>query len=111
MVWTVKSQSQNRPINRAITYDMATGYELSRSGFADKHIIDRAVSYGIAWHEGQLFGWVNQLIGLLTALALIILMVSGFIMWRRRKPDDLLGAPLRSAVPAKSRAWSRSSWC
>ena len=103
MIWTVKSQSQNRPINRAITYDMATGEELSRTGFADKHVIDRAVNYGIAWHEGQLFGWVNQLVGLLTALALITLMISGFVMWRMRKPDDLLGAPPSPAVPTKIR--------
>lgn len=101
MAWTVRVQSQNRPINRAITYDMATGEELTRTGFADKHVIDRVVNYGIAWHEGQLFGWVNQLIGLLTALALITLMVSGFIMWRRRRPEDVLGAPPIPAVPAK----------
>jgi uncharacterized iron-regulated membrane protein len=101
MAWTVRVQSQNRPINRAITYDMATGEELSREGFADKHVIDRVVNYGIAWHEGQLFGWINQLIGVLTALGLVTLMVSGFIMWRRRKPDDLLGAPPLLAMPVK----------
>ncbi len=101
MAWTIGVQSQNRPINRAITYDAATGQELSRTGFAEKHFIDRAVNYGIAWHEGQLFGWVNQLVGLLTALGLITLMVSGFVMWRRRKPVALLGAPSLPAVPGK----------
>jgi uncharacterized iron-regulated membrane protein len=101
MAWTVRVQSQNRPINRAITYDVATGEELSRAGFADKHVIDRVVNYGIAWHEGQLFGWVNQLVGLLTALGLITLMISGFVMWRRRKPDDMLGAPPLPAVRAR----------
>ncbi len=93
MVWTVKSASQNLPANRTITYDMASGAELSRTGFADKHPIDQAVLYGIAWHEGHLFGWVNQLIGLLTAIALMAMVVSGFVMWRRRKPDAGLGAP------------------
>jgi uncharacterized iron-regulated membrane protein len=101
MAWTVKSEAQNRPLNKTITFDVATGGELSRTGFADKHVIDRAVNYGIAWHEGQLFGWVNQLVGVLTALALITLVVSGFLMWRRRKPDDLLGAPSMPAVPQK----------
>jgi len=28
-----------------------------------------------------------------TALALITLSISGFLMWRRRKPEDMLGAP------------------
>jgi len=97
MTWTIQSDSQNRPLRTTIRYDMATGEELSRTGFAEKHVIDKAVGYGIAWHEGQLFGWVNQLIGVLTAAALITLVVSGFLMWRRRKPDDQLGAP---ALPA-----------
>jgi uncharacterized iron-regulated membrane protein len=104
MVWTVKSEAQNRPLNASITYDMATGKELSRKGFAEKHPIDKAIAYGIAWHEGQLFGWVNQLIGLLTALALITLVISGFVMWRRRKPESGLGAPPIPSSPARSKA-------
>ena len=47
--------------------------------------------------------WVNQLIGVLTAIGLIIMAVSGFVLWRRRKPDDALGAPPVAAVPPKMR--------
>jgi uncharacterized iron-regulated membrane protein len=103
MAWKVKSEAQNRPLNREVIFDAATGNELSRKGFADKHVIDRAVNYGIAWHEGQLFGWINQLAGVLTAVALNVLVISGFLMWRRRKPDDALGAPPVAAVPPKMR--------
>lgn len=101
MAWTVKSESQNRPLNVVITYDPATGRELSRKGQGDKHVIDQAVADGIAWHEGQLFGWVNQLIGLITALMLVALAVSSFVLWRRRKPANLLGAPPLPVVPAR----------
>lgn len=100
-VWTVKSEAQNRPLRMTITYDAATGAEVGRQAFAEKHVIDRVVGYGVAWHEGQLFGWVNQLIGVLTALALIALTVSGFVMWRRRKPAKSLGAPPLPAIPAR----------
>ena len=103
MAWTIKSESQNRPLNRKITYDVATGKELSRTSFADKHVIDQAVNYGIAWHEGQLFGWINQLVGVLSALGLITLVISGYMIWRRRKPVDALGAPIAPAVPQKIR--------
>jgi uncharacterized iron-regulated membrane protein len=102
MAWTIKSEAQNRPLNRSIMVDMATGRELSRSSFADKHPIDQAVGYGIAWHEGALFGWVNQLIGLMTAIALVTMAVSGFVLWRRRKPDGL-GAPPASRLPPRMR--------
>jgi uncharacterized iron-regulated membrane protein len=101
MAWTIKSQSQNRTVNQTIKIDLATGAETERTGFAQKHPIDQIVGYGISWHEGQLFGWINQLIGVLTAVALITLMVTSFIMWRRRKPADSLGAPPASSTPAR----------
>lgn len=103
MVWTVKSEAQNRPLQRSVTYGITSGREISRSGFAAKHPVDRVINYGIAWHEGQLFGWVNQLIGLLTAAGLVTLAVSGFLLWRRRKPAGQLGAPPSPPAPAELR--------
>lgn len=90
--WTIRSDSQNRPLRVRITYDPVTGQETSRETFADSHPIDQIVGYGVAWHEGQLLGWVNQLIGVITALMLVTLSVTGFVMWRRRKPLGALGA-------------------
>src|SRR5690606_25978755 len=56
----------------------------------------------IAWHQGQLFGWVNQLIGVLTAVGLVTLATSGFVLWRRRKPGSRLGAPrMEGKLPAR----------
>ncbi|WP_338446490.1 PepSY domain-containing protein [Pelagerythrobacter marensis] len=92
-VWTAMSMSQNRPLARTVTYDPVTGAETGRSGFADKHPIDRAVGYGIAWHEGQLFGLPNQLLGLATALALIAVSVLGATMWWKRRPHGRIAAP------------------
>ena len=83
-----------------ITYHGATGAELARTGFADQHPIDQVIGYGIAWHEGQLFGPVNQAIGVATALALVTMSITGFLMWRRRRPQGVLGAP---ALPAERR--------
>ena len=92
-VWTVKSEAQNRPLIRTVTYDPQTGEELSRSGFADKHPIDRAINIGISWHEGALFGLANQIMGLLIALALIALSVLGLALWVKRRPSGRLAAP------------------
>jgi uncharacterized iron-regulated membrane protein len=101
MEWSVKSNTQNRPNRVMITYDMATGTQLDRQDFASRHVIDRVVGYGIAWHEGALLGWFNVAAGLFTAVALTTLMVSGFIMWRRRRPEAVLGAPPLPHVPAR----------
>lgn len=101
MAWTVKSEAQNRPLRVSISYDAASGAEIGRETFAGKHRIDRVMGYGIAWHEGQLFGWANQAIGVLTAIALITLAVSGFVMWWRRRPEGALGAPPLPAMPSR----------
>jgi uncharacterized iron-regulated membrane protein len=102
-VWTAKSEAQNRPLQRSVTYDPISGREIAREGFAEKHPIDRFVNYGIAWHEGQLFGWFNQLVGVLTAAMLVTLTISGFVMWRKRRPAGSgLGAP-----PAPARKVAR----
>ncbi len=91
--WTAKSEPQNRPLGRQVTYDPATGAETGRRSFSDQHVIDRVVNTGIAWHEGQLFGLANQLIGVATALALIGISIAGILMWLKRRPQGRLGAP------------------
>lgn len=94
--WTGKSNTQNRPLRVSVDLDANTGEILSRNDFADKQFLDRLVGYGIAIHEGQLFGWLNQLLGLITALGLIIVSVSGTVMWWRKRKKNELGAPNKS---------------
>jgi uncharacterized iron-regulated membrane protein len=96
----VRSDTQDRPLRVTLHYD-DMGMLLAREDLATRHPIDRVVAYGVAWHEGQLLGPVNQLIGLMTALMLVTMAVSGCVMWRRRKPEGELGAPHRFSIPAR----------
>ena len=91
--WTGRSDTQNRPKRLTLRLDGATGQVVNRKDFAQGAFLDRAIGYGVAAHEGQLFGWPNQLLGLCTALGLITVTISGFVMWWRRKPVKRLGAP------------------
>lgn len=91
--WIGKSDTQNRPWRVTVDVDPQSGAILSRTNFADKPMLDRVVGYGVAVHEGQLFGWFNQLLGLFTALGLVAVVVSGVVMWFRRRPVTTLGAP------------------
>jgi uncharacterized iron-regulated membrane protein len=95
--WTLTSYTQNRPLGISISYDPGTGAEVARDAFADQHAVDRVVGYGLAWHEGALFGGINQAVGVLTAAALVTLSITGFLMWRRRRPAGALGAPVLPA--------------
>ncbi|MDO7843208.1 PepSY-associated TM helix domain-containing protein [Sphingomonas immobilis] len=92
--WTAKSDAADRPQRTDLALDGATGRILSRKDFAQRRLVDRIVGYGVAVHEGQLFGWLNQLLNLVTALGLILLSVSSVVMWWRRRPDGKLGAPI-----------------
>jgi uncharacterized iron-regulated membrane protein len=91
--WRVRSETQNRPRVRELTLDPVTGALLHEDRFADKSAFDKAIHVGIAAHEGQLFGLPNQLLGLATALGLLLLCVSASVMWWRRRPGGSLGVP------------------
>lgn len=97
--WTVASDASDRPLRSDAQVDGATGRLVGTVAFADRHWIDRIIGYGIAVHEGALFGLANQILGTLTALLLVVLAVSGGVMWWRRRPTGLLGAPVPSARP------------
>ncbi len=91
--WTAKSNTPNRPYRVNLVLNGTTGEIVSREEFKDRHWVDQIVSTGIAAHEGQLFGWPNQILGMLTAVGLILLSVSGMVMWWRRRDHGVLGAP------------------
>jgi len=93
--WKLTSQSQNRMLRQNAWLDNKTGEVIKRNNFSDKALVDQIIGVGISAHEGQLFGWANQLLGVIAALGLITLSVSGFILWRKRKPVNRLGAPNR----------------
>ncbi|MGV3582931.1 MAG: PepSY-associated TM helix domain-containing protein [Methylophilus sp.] len=98
--WMASSKAQNRPLRVDLVLDAKTGTIISRRNFADRPLFDRIIGYGIAIHEGQLFGWFNQLLGLLTALGLTLLSVSAVILWWRRRAPGVLGAPNRRESPS-----------
>lgn len=92
-VWTVRSLHPNRANRVTIHYDRWTGQEKMRITMADKHWFKRLVSHGVSLHEGHLFGPLNQALGVLTALAVIAIAVTGPLMWWRRRPKGSWAAP------------------
>ncbi|WP_036142553.1 PepSY-associated TM helix domain-containing protein [Luteibacter sp. 9135] len=91
--WTARSDTQNRPQRVDVGLDAATGAVTSRTAFADRPLLDRLIGYGVAIHEGQLFAPLNQILGVVTALGLLMLSTSAVVLWWRRRPAGTLGAP------------------
>jgi uncharacterized iron-regulated membrane protein len=91
--WTARSDADDRPRRSELTLDPVTGAVLKRTTFAHKPLLDRIIGYGIAIHEGVLFAPLNQILGVFTALGLMTLCASAALMWWRRRPQGVLGAP------------------
>lgn len=84
-----------------IHLDRYSGEVLGDVRFADYGAIAKAVEWGVAIHMGNYFGRLNQMIMLFTCLAIIALVITGLIMWWRRRPHTGLGAPRALAPPRK----------
>ncbi len=97
--WKVSSQTQNRPRRADAWIDGYSGETLRSQAFSERKMVDKIIGYGIAAHEGQLFGWFNLALGVLTTLGLVLMSVSGFILWWKRKPQGALGAPKSTGQP------------
>lgn len=91
--WLVKSNAANRPDRATVEIDGRSGELVGRENFDQRHWIDRVVGYGIALHEGAFFGLANQLFNLAVLIGLVTLALSGVVLWWRRRPEGVLGAP------------------
>jgi uncharacterized iron-regulated membrane protein len=91
--WTARSDAANRPLRVTLTLDATSGAVLKRQDFGSRPLLDRIIGTGVAAHEGQLFGWFNQLLGVLTALGLTAMSLGALVLWWQRKPAGALGAP------------------
>ncbi|MBI1399062.1 PepSY domain-containing protein [Hyphomonas sp.] len=101
-VWTIRSMGPARPGRVTVHYDQWTGAEIMRIAFTDHNHVDQFVAQSTSFHEGALFGWFNQVLGVVAALGVILLSVSGAIIWWRRRPAGRLGTPPMPANRALS---------
>ena len=72
-------------------------------GFADYPALAKVVSQGIGLHEGRSFGLVSFCGAALSCAMVILLCVSGPLMWWRRRPrkSGSMAAP-RGRMPLRS---------
>ncbi|GGG85377.1 hypothetical protein GCM10011415_39520 [Salipiger pallidus] len=82
---------------RVIHLDQYSGEVLYDAGFEDLGTLGRWAEWGVSVHMGQEFGLVNQIVLLLTCLAMVAMCVSAATMWWKRRPSGRIGVP---QVPA-----------
>jgi uncharacterized iron-regulated membrane protein len=92
-VYTIATTDTKPKDNATLHVDQYSGSILSDVRFNDYGILAKGITVGIALHEGRLFGLANQIIGFIVCIGLIGVIISSFIMWRKRKPQGKLGTP------------------
>lgn len=79
--------------------DQYTGAVLADYRYEHYEPIGKIMAWGITVHKGWEYGWPNLIVSLLVCIGIAGIVVSGFLMWWRRKPDGQMGAP--KALPMK----------
>ncbi|RZK68400.1 MAG: PepSY domain-containing protein, partial [Rhodococcus sp. (in: high G+C Gram-positive bacteria)] len=75
------------------------------SRFGDWPLAAKLTSWGIALHMGLLFGLLNQLVLAALAVALLAVIVRGYLLWWRRRPTR--GTTRAVGRPPVRGAWRR----
>jgi uncharacterized iron-regulated membrane protein len=78
--------------------DQYSGAVLADYRFDHYGIGGKIVAMGITLHTGTQFGFINQLISLFICLGIILVVVSGFYLWLKRKPKKEMGAPKAPSI-------------
>ena len=89
----IRSVSKNRMEQNELVIEQYTGEVLRRIAFAEAPVVAKTVSYGISFHQGELYGALNIAQNTLAAVLGFVLSISGFLAWWKRRPKGALGIP------------------
>ncbi|XUY27732.1 PepSY-associated TM helix domain-containing protein [Agrobacterium sp. rho-8.1] len=78
---------------RVIHLDQYSGEPLIDMNYADYGPLGKSLEWSINVHMGQQYGLANQIVLALACLGIMLLAVSGGIMWWKRRPKGSLGVP------------------
>lgn len=104
-VYTVSRFPSDPQLERTIHIDRYSGAVLGDIGYSQYGPVSKAVAYGTSLHMGRYFGLANQIVCATISLGLVAMVVTGCLMWWKRRPARALGAPSRPRGAPPMRAW------
>jgi uncharacterized iron-regulated membrane protein len=81
---------------RTLYLNQFTGQTITNATADQDGALSRITSWGIAMHMGNQYGLLTRIVATLACLGLLTMIVSGTIMWWKRRPKGSLGLPARS---------------
>jgi uncharacterized iron-regulated membrane protein len=92
-VYTVQVFLPKSSDEATLHIDQYNGKVLSDSRYKDYGLLGKAITTGYYLHIGAELGLLNQIVGLIVCLGIVLIVVTGTLMWWKRKPSNKLGAP------------------
>lgn len=92
-VWHLSYIPGGATTQRTLYLDPADGRVLDDIGYGRYSPLGKAVEWGVEIHLGRQFGLINQLLCVLVCALTVLTIVSGTVMWWKRRPAGGLGAP------------------
>ncbi|MCI1017730.1 PepSY domain-containing protein [Microbacterium sp. C5A9] len=106
--WTIREIKTGFPTEGdSLAIDGTTMQVVDRIDFADLPLTAKLASWGINLHMGVLFGFANQIVLFLIAIALVAMVVIGYAMWWKRRPA---GRPDRRVGSVPGPALREAPW-
>lgn len=106
--WRIANYDPTQPKKRIdMQLDAYSGQALFKSGWKEQTAFGKATGIGIPFHRGE-FGWWNQLLLLIFGLGIIFSLVSGWIMFFKRRKTGASGLP--KLLPGAWRSASMATW-
>ncbi|SDF54881.1 PepSY-associated TM region [Fontibacillus panacisegetis] len=97
-VYTLSVFSPKAQDEATIHIDQYSGAVLADYRYDHYGLMGIVIAWGITLHKGTQFGWVNQAISLLICLGIILVALSGFYLWLKRRPGKGIGAPSAPSI-------------
>lgn len=105
-VYSAIGYAFNNPgLEKTVHVDQFGGQVVSTYGYDDYPNLAKAVSEGIALHEGRRFGLLNFWVTFAFCVAVIVLCVTGPLMWWRRRPSGGGVSAPRGRMPIRQTWW------
>lgn len=99
-VYTASVYPEEVARQRVVHLDQYSGDALLDMDYADYGALGRGLEWGINVHLGQEYGTLNRLLLIASCLAILLLCISGALMWWKRRPTGRIGVP---PLPPKRR--------
>lgn len=106
--WRAAAADRGQPEKRFdLVLDAYSGRQLYYSGWDKQTAFSKATAIGIPFHRGE-FGWWNQALLLIFGIGVLFSLVSGWVMFFKRRQPGLLGLP--RLLPGAWKSASISAW-